>query len=186
VADKPWLPVTDTQWPQYIVFHQEGADSPHEYAGAVHAPDAELALTNARDVFVRRPDCVSLWVVREDRIFARTAEELALDPRWADGIHDAGQPATWLVFQKLNHRGTLVHAGEVEAGTPEGALITALTACANPSAIVWWVTPDRAVIRSEPGDIAEMFEIAKSKRFRDQGEYHIVTAMRKIGGGDKS
>lgn len=177
--------MTDTQWSQFIVFHQESADSPHEYAGAVHAPDAELALTNARDVFVRRPDCVSLWVVREDRIFARTAEELALNPESEAGVHDSSSAQTWLTFQKLNHRGTLTHVGEVTAGSPEGALIAALTAYANPSAIVWWVIPDLAITRSEPGDIAGMFEVARSKTFRDQAEFHIITAMRQIAGGKK-
>jgi len=172
--------MTDTQWPEYIVFHQESADRPHDYAGAVHAPDAELALINARDVFVRRPDCVSLWVVRADRVFARTAEELAVAPDWVDSVADDGEAEIWLVFQKLNHRGTHTHVGEVEAATPTGALKAALTACANPSAIVWWVVPTRAVTRSKPDDVAGMFEIAKRKMFRDQGEYHTVTAMRQI------
>ena len=46
--------MTDTQWPLYEVFEQERPGQPHRNAGAVHAPDPELALQNARDVFVRR------------------------------------------------------------------------------------------------------------------------------------
>ena len=172
--------MADTQWPEYIVFHQERADRPHDYAGGVHAPDVELALTNARDVFVRRPDCVSLWVVPVKEVFARTAEELAADPSWANSISDNGAGQVWQVFQKLSHKGTHTHVGEVQAGSQKTALKTALAAYANPSAIVWWVVPDDAIVRSMPEDIAALFEIAKRKTFRDQDEYHIVTAMREF------
>ncbi len=177
--------MADTQWPQYIVFHQASADRPHDYAGAVHAPDPELALTNARDVFVRRPDCVSLWVVREDHIFARTAEELAADPGWARNVKDSGLKETWLVFQKLQQRGTHIHVGEVQAGTAESALKAALKAFANHSALVWWVLSASAVTRSRPEDIEQMFEIARRKTFRNQDEFRTVTAMRQIVEGKK-
>src|SRR3989337_1551974 len=54
--------MSDTQWPRYEVFQQEAPDRPHRHAGSVHAPDAEIALLNGRDVFVRRPACSRLWV----------------------------------------------------------------------------------------------------------------------------
>jgi ring-1,2-phenylacetyl-CoA epoxidase subunit PaaB len=68
--------VSDTQWPRYEVFEQERPGQPHRNAGAVHAPDPEIALQNARDVFVRRPDSHSLWVAPADQILSRTAEEV--------------------------------------------------------------------------------------------------------------
>ena len=55
--------MADSQWPLWEVFTQEGRGAPHEHAGSVHAPDAELALQNARDVYARRGGVVSLWVV---------------------------------------------------------------------------------------------------------------------------
>jgi len=178
--------MADTQWPEYIVFHQERADRPHNYAGGVHAPDVELALTNARDVFVRRPECVSLWVAPASKVFARTAEELAAGPALPDPVSDNGPAQVWQVFQKLNHKGTLTHVGEVQANSREAALQAALEAFANPSAIVWWVVPDDSITRSTPEDIAALFEIAKRKTFRDQDEYHIVTAMREFAQKNKS
>jgi ring-1,2-phenylacetyl-CoA epoxidase subunit PaaB len=68
--------MTDTQWRRFEVFVQEKVGEPYQNVGAVHAPDAEMALQNARDVFVRRPECVSLWVVPAEMIFAKTAQEL--------------------------------------------------------------------------------------------------------------
>jgi ring-1,2-phenylacetyl-CoA epoxidase subunit PaaB len=35
----------------------------HKHAGSLHAADAETALQNARDVYTRRGEGVSIWVV---------------------------------------------------------------------------------------------------------------------------
>jgi len=67
--------MADTQWHVYHVFHQAGDGDAHESVGTVHAPDHEMALMMARDVFVRRFDCVSLWVVREDYIHSTNPAE---------------------------------------------------------------------------------------------------------------
>jgi ring-1,2-phenylacetyl-CoA epoxidase subunit PaaB len=67
---------TDTQWPRFQVLLQEAEGKPHQDVGSVHAPDAEFALLNARDVFARRPACISMWVVPVEAIFSKTAEEL--------------------------------------------------------------------------------------------------------------
>jgi len=66
----------DTQWPLWEVFTQPRDGKPHEHAGSVHAPDAEMALENARDVYARRNDGVSIWVVPSDQITASTPEDM--------------------------------------------------------------------------------------------------------------
>ena len=40
----------------------------HVHAGSLHAPDAEFALRNARDVYTRRGEGTSVWVVPADAI----------------------------------------------------------------------------------------------------------------------
>mgnify|MGYP001553462892 CR=1 FL=1 len=47
----------------------------HVHAGSLHAPDAEMALRNARDVYTRRGEGVSIWVVPSVQITASTPEE---------------------------------------------------------------------------------------------------------------
>ena len=47
----------------------------HEHAGSLHAPDAEVALQNARDVYTRRGEAVSIWVVPSAAITASSPEE---------------------------------------------------------------------------------------------------------------
>jgi ring-1,2-phenylacetyl-CoA epoxidase subunit PaaB len=57
------------------VFVQAKPGIPHKHAGSVHAHDAEMALKAARDVYTRRREGVSLWVVPSNMIFATTEEE---------------------------------------------------------------------------------------------------------------
>src|SRR5262249_17930665 len=63
------------EWPLWEVFTQAKEGAPHEHAGSVHAPDAELALQNARDVYARRGEVVSLWVVPSSAIVASSPNE---------------------------------------------------------------------------------------------------------------
>lgn len=183
--------MTDTQWPRYIVLHQERVGSPHRYAGSVHAPDAEMAMLNARDVFVRRPECFSLWVVRATLVHALTAEELAenpdaqpypVDPAPSTDRDGAAAPvpAPYYVFQKIGHKKVHEHVGEVDATSPAEAMCSALKAFPNKKATVWWVFPVRAVRESTPEDIEQLFQIAETKLYRDQGQYHTVAALQRI------
>jgi ring-1,2-phenylacetyl-CoA epoxidase subunit PaaB len=47
----------------------------HSHVGSLHAPDAESALHNARDVYTRRQEGVSLWVVPTAAITASSPDE---------------------------------------------------------------------------------------------------------------
>jgi ring-1,2-phenylacetyl-CoA epoxidase subunit PaaB len=58
------------QWPLWEVFIRSKNGLDHKHCGSVHASDAKMALQNARDVYTRRLEGVSLWVVRADNIVA--------------------------------------------------------------------------------------------------------------------
>jgi ring-1,2-phenylacetyl-CoA epoxidase subunit PaaB len=47
----------------------------HVHAGSIHAADAEMALRNARDVYTRRQEGVSIWVVPASEIAASSPDE---------------------------------------------------------------------------------------------------------------
>jgi ring-1,2-phenylacetyl-CoA epoxidase subunit PaaB len=47
----------------------------HVHAGSIHAADAAMALRNARDVYTRRQEGVSLWVVPAAQISASSPDE---------------------------------------------------------------------------------------------------------------
>lgn len=57
-------------WPLWEVFVRSKGGLSHKHVGLVHAPDAELALRHARDVYTRRQEGISLWVVRSSDIVA--------------------------------------------------------------------------------------------------------------------
>jgi phenylacetate-CoA oxygenase PaaH subunit len=62
-------------WPLWEVFVRPRRGLSHTHAGSVHAPDAQLALQNARDLYTRRQEGVSLWVVRSADITASSPDE---------------------------------------------------------------------------------------------------------------
>ena len=55
--------VSSRGWPLWEVFVRSRRGLSHAHVGSLHAPDAEMALRNARDVFTRREEGVSIWVV---------------------------------------------------------------------------------------------------------------------------
>lgn len=173
--------MTDTQWPRFEVFQQDRPERPHRNVGSVHAADAELALLNARDVFARRPNCVSLWVIPVDAIMSRTEQELA-DYTWRGGVEATdSQSELYYVFQKRNQRQSMTfveHTGEVWAADPHQALGEAVVKYgAGGTTYVWWVCPERAILRSHVDDVESMFSPALEKSYRSPREYRVMSEL---------
>lgn len=57
-------------WPLFEVFVRARAGLEHKHVGSLHAVDGKMALEHARDVYTRRMEGVSLWVVRSEDITA--------------------------------------------------------------------------------------------------------------------
>ena len=57
-------------WPLWEVFVRSKNGLEHRHFGSLHAADAEMALENARDVYTRRNEGVSIWVVESKNITA--------------------------------------------------------------------------------------------------------------------
>ena len=56
------------QWPLWEVFVRSGRGLSHVHAGSLHAPDATMALRNGRDLYTRRNEGPSVWVVPSEAI----------------------------------------------------------------------------------------------------------------------
>jgi ring-1,2-phenylacetyl-CoA epoxidase subunit PaaB len=65
----------ESQWPLWEVFVQSRQGASHQHVGSVHATDAEMALQNARDVYSRRSEGISIWVVQADSITATSPSD---------------------------------------------------------------------------------------------------------------
>ena len=56
----------------------------HKHVGSLHAADDKMAIENARDVYTRRQEGVSIWVVESDQITASNPEK-------ADSLFDPAE-----------------------------------------------------------------------------------------------
>ncbi|MEM8861516.1 MAG: phenylacetic acid degradation protein [Chloroflexota bacterium] len=159
-------------WPRWEVFKKDNARKPYQAVGSVHAVDPEHALLNAKNVFVRRPSAVSLWVAPASAIFAKTAQELAQEP--LNPQSHVGNIMTFQIFRKSSHSRSMTfvdHVGEVSAADPESALVQAIETFNNKPGLGWWVIPADAIFASEDGVEDGWFEPAKTKTYRSQAEY---------------
>ncbi|WP_151704906.1 MULTISPECIES: 1,2-phenylacetyl-CoA epoxidase subunit PaaB [Nitrincola] len=69
-------------WSLYEVFVRSKHGLNHKHVGSVHAADAEMALENARELYTRRSEGVSIWVVPSNNITASSPDdkEALFDP----------------------------------------------------------------------------------------------------------
>ena len=66
-----------TDWPLWEVFIRSKQGLDHKHVGSLHAADAQMAIENARDVYTRRMEGVSIWVVESKYIHASNPDEAA-------------------------------------------------------------------------------------------------------------
>ena len=63
------------EWPLWEVFIRSRQGLGHKHAGSLHAADAQMAIQNARDVYTRRQEGVSIWVVPAEDITASSPDD---------------------------------------------------------------------------------------------------------------
>ena len=63
------------EWPLWEVFIRGQHGLNHHHVGSLHASDAEMAINHARDVYTRRKEGVSIWVVPSAQITASSPSE---------------------------------------------------------------------------------------------------------------
>ncbi|MCO5397603.1 1,2-phenylacetyl-CoA epoxidase subunit PaaB [Ralstonia soli] len=75
---------TQNEWPLWEVFVRAKAGLDHKHCGSLHAADAKMAIQLARDVYTRRQEGTSVWVVRSTDI-------VASDPHTKDAYFDPAE-----------------------------------------------------------------------------------------------
>jgi ring-1,2-phenylacetyl-CoA epoxidase subunit PaaB len=94
--------MTEKNWPLWEVFIRSRTGMSHRHVGSLHAVDAEMALQNARDVYTRRGEGLSIWVVPSaaitasdpadrDSLFEPTASKVYRHPTIYEIPEDVGQ-----------------------------------------------------------------------------------------------
>lgn len=64
-----------SEWTLFEVFVRSKHGLNHKHVGSVHAADARMAIENARELYTRRNEGVSLWVVPSALITASSPDE---------------------------------------------------------------------------------------------------------------
>jgi ring-1,2-phenylacetyl-CoA epoxidase subunit PaaB len=62
-------------WPLWEVFIRSKQGLDHKHVGSLHAADAQMAIENARDVYTRRMEGISIWIVESKYIHASNPDE---------------------------------------------------------------------------------------------------------------
>lgn len=182
VARLPQVPETKAkkaldQFGTFEVFVQAKEGKPFQHEGSVHAPNLEMAYILAKEAFTRRFTCTSLYVVDTQDVYASPTTEgnQSVYSIVDDVKDDAGKK--WFEIYHLLKRGKQhVHAGSLEAGSPEGALSKAKVLFGTDKVIynVWVV--ERNKIRFTTPEERDLWNTLPEKKFRDASDYK---------GGDK-
>ena len=93
--------MTEKNTPLWEVFIRARNGLSHKHVGSLHAVDAEMAMQAARDVYTRRGEGQSVWVVRssdivasdptdKDTMFEPTGSKIYRHPTFYDIPEDVG------------------------------------------------------------------------------------------------
>ena len=93
--------MSESPTPLYEVFIRAKSGLSHKHVGSLHALDDAMALQMARDVYTRRGEGVSIWVVRsslitasdptdKDMLFEPTASKIYRHPTFYEVPEDVG------------------------------------------------------------------------------------------------
>jgi ring-1,2-phenylacetyl-CoA epoxidase subunit PaaB len=90
------------EWPLWEVFVRSKQGLEHKHCGSLHAADAAQALVMARDVYTRRQEGVSIWVVPSKAITASNPDDKGelFDPA-ADKIYR--HPTFYDIPEEVGH-----------------------------------------------------------------------------------
>ena len=90
------------EWPLWEVFIRSKQGLDHRHVGSLHAVDSTQAVQMARDVYTRRQEGVSIWVVPSAAITASEPDDkpMLFDPM-ADKIYR--HPTFYRLPDEVNH-----------------------------------------------------------------------------------
>jgi len=157
-------------WPRWETFVRQAGGLSHVYSESVHAADAESALLNARDTYLRRVEGVSLWVMPAAEVHEWDSD----NENDTAGEEAAGTSALWEVF--VRHRRGLahIHAGSLAATSPADALQKARKVyITRDEGVNVWVVPASAVYAADPAEAEALFEPFADKGYRYPTFYEI-------------
>ena len=95
-------PGPTAEWPLWEVFVRPKAGLDHKHCGSLHASDAAMAVQMAREVYTRRQEGCSVWVVPSNQITASDPgdKDMLFDPM-EDKVYR--HPTFYVLPEDVNH-----------------------------------------------------------------------------------
>lgn len=162
----------------FEVFVQPKEGKPFQHEGIVHAPDVEMAFVLAKEAFTRRFMCVSLYVCDTRNVYVSPLTEATANAYdlISDTVEKTGDKTSFEIYHLPKRGKQHVHAGPVQAGSPQEAMAEAKRMFKNDKTVynVWAIrTSD---IRFTSAEEKDLWLTLPEKKFRDASDYK---------GGDK-
>lgn len=165
------------QFGTFEVFVQAKDGKPFQHEGAIHAPNLEMAYVLAKETFTRRFTCVSIYVVDTRDVFVSPITEGNQSAYELISRDVVGAEKKAFEIYHLSKRGKQhIHAGSVEASSPEDAMCQAKELFGTGKVIynIWAIEKDK--IRFTSAEDKDLWNTLPEKKFRDASDYK---------GGDK-
>lgn len=172
---KPKKPLD--QFGTFEVFVQAKEGKPFQHEGAVHAPNLEMAYLLAKETFTRRFTCTSIYVVDTRNVFVSpTTEGNQSAYELIPGKVTDSEKKIFEIYQLPKRGKQHVHAGSVEAPSPEQAMLIAKESLGAGKVVynVWAIEKNN--IRFTSPEEQDLWNTLPEKKFRDASDYK---------GGDK-
>lgn len=172
---KPKKPLD--QFGTFEVFVQAKEGKPFQHEGAVHAPNLEMAYLLAKETFTRRFTCTSIYVVDTRNVFVSpTTEGNQSAYELIPGKATDSEKRIFEIYQLPKRGKQHVHAGSVEASSPEQAMLIAKESLGAGKVVynVWAIEKNN--IRFTSPEEQDLWNTLPEKKFRDASDYK---------GGDK-
>jgi len=166
------------QFGTFEVFVQPKEGKPFQHEGIVHAPNLEMSFVLAKEAFTRRFTCVSLYVTDTRNVYVSPMTDGTVNAY--DTLNEvppqSGEKTSYEIYHLLKRGKQHLHAGSVQAATPQEAMLEAKKMLKNDKAVfnIWAIrTSD---IRYTTPEEKELWLTLPEKKFRDAADYK---------GGDK-
>lgn len=161
------------QFGTYEVFVQPKEGKPFQHEGIVHASDLEMAYVLAKETFTRRFTCVSLYVADTRSVFVSPMTDGNTNAY--DFINASAQAGTgdvaYEIFHLLKRGKQHIHAGTVQASSPETAMSAAKHSLRGDKVVynVWCIR--KSDIRFTDDQDKDLWLTLPDKKFRDAADY---------------
>jgi ring-1,2-phenylacetyl-CoA epoxidase subunit PaaB len=67
--------MSSNEWPLWEIFIRSKQGLSHKHVGSLRATDSKMAIDNARDVYTRRSEGISIWVIESKFVSASDPED---------------------------------------------------------------------------------------------------------------